>query len=281
MNQITIYTPESSFNKPGKLIREMFRDLAASRELAVRLAKRDISAMYRQSLLGYVWAFLLPLLNTLIWLFLQGSGIVKIADTGMPYSVYVFSGTILWQIFTESMQSPLLEVTAAKGMLSKLNFPKEAIILSGILKTSFNALIKIAILIPAIIILGVVPDWKIIFFPLAILSLMTIGTTIGLFLSPIGTLYNDIGKGIPFLTQFLMYFCPVVFAMPASGWTATLFQYNILTPLILTGRALVTGTSLDYLFYTTIVFLAGILLLFMAWLLYRITMPILVERMSA
>ena len=57
------YTPESRLRHPFRLIRTMFIDLWRSRELAWRLLVRDISAQYRQTLLGLFWAFL-PLIAT-------------------------------------------------------------------------------------------------------------------------------------------------------------------------------------------------------------------------
>ena len=73
---VTVYTPDSSLASPRQMLRDMVRDLLASRELAWRLAVRDISAQYRQAFLGILWAFILPLANTLVWVFLSGAGIV-------------------------------------------------------------------------------------------------------------------------------------------------------------------------------------------------------------
>lgn len=279
--KITIYTPESSMRSPRKMLKEMWGDLLQSRGLAWRLAIRDTNAQYRQSYLGYIWAFLLPLVNTATWIFLNASGIVKITTTDIPYPVYVFTGTMLWQIFSESLQSPLNEIGAAKAMLSKLNFPREALILNGILKSLFNAGIKIVILIPAIILLGVYPDWHLVLFPLSILTIILVGNTIGLLLSPLGVLYADISKAIPVLTQFLMFVTPVVFAMPTSGLSAKLFELNFMTPLIMTSRDWLTGNPTDWFTYFLVINLVAIILLFIGWVMYRITMPILIERMSA
>lgn len=279
--KVTIYTPEPAFRKPGKMIRDMFQDLRDSRELAWRLAVRDIKALYRQSFLGYLWAFLLPLINTATWLFLQGTGIVQVAETALPYPVYVFVGTMLWQIFTEAVQSPLQQVAESKSILSKLNFPRESLILAGIYKSIFNAAIKIVVLLIAIIALGVYPDWSLLLFPIGVFSILLVGNTIGLFLGPIGVLYSDIGKAIPVITQFAMYITPVVFAMPEAGITAKIFEYNFLTPLIINARAWLTGSETEFLNYFIIVNVSALLLFFVSWIIYRITMPILIERMSA
>ena len=95
VTKVAVYTPESSMANPFRMARAMFADLWAGRELAWRLAVRDISAQYRRSFLGILWALILPLANTVVWLFLNGSGIVQLQETPIPYPVYVFSGTML------------------------------------------------------------------------------------------------------------------------------------------------------------------------------------------
>lgn len=278
---ITIYTPDSLLVNPLKMMREMFRDLMTSRELAWRLAVRDISAQYRQAFLGFLWAIILPLTNTLVWVFLSRSGVIVMSETTLPYPIYVFTGTMLWAIFMDSLNAPLQVTTAAKGMLAKINFPREALIVAGIYQTLFNTTIKIILLIGTLLALGFYPGWGLFLFPLGILSLILVGTAIGLLLTPVGLLYTDIGKAIPLLMQFLMYFTPVVFPMPKEGLAATLFMLNPLTPLVLTARDWLTGFTPEYLGYFIFVNIAALLLLMIVWVVYRLAMPILIERMGS
>ena len=78
--QSTVYTPDSSLANPFVMAKDMLGDLWAGRELAWRLTVRDISAQYRQTFLGILWALILPLANTVVWLFLSGAGIVVRPD---------------------------------------------------------------------------------------------------------------------------------------------------------------------------------------------------------
>jgi lipopolysaccharide transport system permease protein len=277
---ITIYTPDSLLTNPLKMAREMLRDLSASRELAWRLTVRDLSAQYRQTLLGFLWALILPLANTLVWIFLSRSGVVNISDTLLPYPIYVFTGTMLWAILMDALNAPLQMVTASKSMLAKINFPREALVVAGIYQTLVNALIKVILLLIALVAMGIHPSWDLMLFPISILSLILVGTVIGLALTPVGLLYTDVGKAVPLLMQFLMYLTPVVFAMPKEGLPAAVFQLNPLTPLILTARDWLTGLTPEYLGYFMAINVISIILLFMFWIVYRLAMPILIERMG-
>ncbi len=276
-----IYTPNSVLRNPKTMMVDMMRDLMAARGLGWQLAVRDIRAQYRQAALGFLWAFIMPLANTAVWLFIQRSGIVSMQATTLPYPVYVFTGTILWAIFMDALNAPLQQTTSAKPMLAKINFPHEALVLSGIYQTIFNGGIKIAVLLVSLLFLGVNPSWQILFFPLAILSLILAGTALGLVLTPVGMLYTDIGKGLPLLMQFLMYLTPVVFPLPTSGLAATLFHLNPITPIILTARDLITGFSPELLGSFIGVNIGMLVLMGLMWVVYRAAMPILIERMSA
>ncbi len=277
----TVYQKENN-SKIGKLLKESLNDMLASRFLAKQLAIRDIRAQYRQSYLGVVWAFITPLTTALIWVVLSKSGTITLTNTGVPYPVYVFSGTLLWSIITESINAPMLNTNAARGILSKINFPKEALIVSGVYKLLLSSLMKVALLFFFLIAYGVEFQSSILLFPLAFLGVVFFGTTIGLFITPLGMLYNDIGKIITLGLGFLMYATPVVYAIPKkAGLLKTVMEMNPLTPLILTTRDLLVGQNSDYGMYYMIIIAACIPLFFLGLVFYRISIPIIVERMSA
>jgi len=279
--QLHVYTPDSELRRPRRLWRQMRRDLWASRELALRLAVRDIRAQYRQAALGFAWALILPLANTVTWIFLSASKLITVSTTVLPYPVFVFVGTLLWSIFMEAFTSPLQQTSAAKGMLAKINFPPEALIISGVYQTLFNAAIKFGILLLILPWLGINLGFGLLLAPLGLLAIVLMGTTLGLLVTPVGLLYGDVGRAMPLLLQFLMYLTPVVFPLPESGWGGTVMRLNPLTPLILTGRDWLTGQSPEFLgaFVGVNILAAGLLLV--VWLVYRLAMPILIERMSA
>ena len=277
----TVYTPDSSLANPLVMVKTMLADLWAGRELAWRLSVRDISAQYRQSFLGIIWALILPLSNTLVWLFLNGTGIVAVQETSIPYPVYVFAGTMLWAIFMDSINAPMGQTNSARGMLAKLNFPREALLLAGIYKTLFNASIKIALMLCVLPFFKVNPGWSIFLFPLGVFSLILVGTAIGLFITPVGMLYTDVGRAMPLFMQFIMYITPVVFPVPKGGLVSTLFSLNPLTSLILTSRDWLTGGSPEFLFSFMVVNAVAVVLLLVSWIGYRLSLPILIERMSA
>ncbi|MGV6829976.1 MAG: ABC transporter permease [bacterium] len=278
--EVRTYQKENAFHF-FKLLKESIGDIYASRFLAKQLAKRDIKAQYRQSYLGILWAFITPLVTALIWILLSSSGTVKLSDTGIPYPVYAFSGTLLWSIIVESINSPMVSTNAAKSILTKINFPKEALVISGIYKLLFNTSIKVLLLFGFMLLYNVGFSLTTLLFPFALFGAVLFGTTVGLFLTPLGMLYKDISKLISFALRFLMYATPVVYAIPKTGLIKTVMELNPLTPIILTTRDLLTGSTPEFLNFYLIVIGICAMLLTIALVFYRLSIPIIVERLSA
>ena len=141
--------------------------------------------MYRQSLLGYVWILLPPLFTSLIWIFLNDQQLV-VGDTGGAAApMFILTGTVLWTAFNTAVIGMQGIMGEARSVLSKINFPHEALIISAFLKTVMNALLPALILIPAALTYGIEVGTSACLFPLGFLTLLLSGAAIGLFLVPV------------------------------------------------------------------------------------------------
>jgi len=278
-----VYTPGSALRRPRQLFRSMWHDLRASRELAWRLLVRDLSAHYRQSMLGYVWAFLPPIATTLTFVFLNSQKIVGLSVGGsrVPYPVYVMVGTILWQGFVDALNSPIKLLTSSKAMLAKISFPREALILAGMGEVLFNFTIRL-ILLPIVFLWFRSPvPLTALLAPFGALSLLALGFVIGMLLAPLGMLYNDIERSIAIFVSLWFFLTPVVYD-PPTAWPASLLAtLNPVSSLLVTAREMLTTGSLTRLNEFLIVSSANLVLLLVGWLLYRLAIPHLIERMSA
>ena len=263
------------------LLRDSLKDIFGSRFLSTQLAVRDIKAQYRQSYFGMLWAFAPPIMTALVWIVLNKSGTISLTNTGMPYPLYAFTGTLIWSIIVEAINNPMNSTNSAKSILTKINFPKEALIVSGLFKLLFNSSIKLFLLLFFVIIYGVAFKWSLMLFPLVILGAIIFGTALGLFITPFGLLYKDIGKFLSYGLQFVMYATPVVYVIPEKGILKTMMLYNFFTPIISVARDMITGSPPMFLTYFFVVILVSVPLLFVGLVFYRLSIPIIVERFSA
>jgi len=277
----TIYTPDSALRNPKQLLQSMVTDLVASKELAWRLFVRNISAQYRQSVLGYFWAFIPPIFTTLIWVFLNSQGILNVSSPGMPYALFVLTGTVLWQTFADALESPLKLVSESKTILAKINFPREAFILTSIGQVLFNFAVRLLLLILVFAWFKVSLPVTIFLVPIGVLALVLFGVMVGLLLTPLGLLYNDVGRSITIGTQAWFFLTPVIYPTPQGSWAATLIKLNPVTPLLETTREwLITGQVSQFGSFLLVTGISAFLLL-VGWIFYRIAMPHLISRMSA
>ena len=281
MLQTRVYQKEHNKSIVGYLA-ESLNDIKSSLFLAKQLAKRDIKAQYRQSYLGIVWAFIMPLTTAFVWVFLNGSGTVKLTNTGVPYPLFAFAGTLIWSMLSDAINAPIQNTTAAKSIIAKINFPKEALVVSGIYKLLFNSSVKLLLLLVFLLFYGVGLQLSLLLLPLALLGILLVGTAIGLILTPIGMLYKDVAKLISIGLSLIMYITPVVYVVPKKeGLMKMLMELNPLTPLMVTTRNIAFGNPLEYLHYYLIVLAISIPVFLIGLLFYRISIPIIVERLSA
>ncbi len=276
-----VYTPQSQLREPLALLRGMFADLIRARELSWRLFVRDVSSQYRQSLLGYLWAFLAPLMTTVLWVFLNSQGILKVGSTSIPYPVYVMTGTMLWQGLVDAMKMPLGRVVSSKAMLTKVNFPREALIISGLYQVLFRTALRAALLVIVFIWFRISVPATILFAPFAMLMMVLFGLMVGTIITPLGVLYKDVERALAILTSIWFFVTPVIYPAP-DRWPASLLVHiNPVSPLLITTRELMTTGTLTQPIGFAVVSAATIVLLFTGWLFYRLAMPHLIERMSA
>ncbi|HLP87773.1 MAG TPA: ABC transporter permease [Nostocaceae cyanobacterium] len=276
-----IYTPESTLRHPLQLCRQMWLELLAARELAWRLMVRDISAQYRQSFLGIAWAFLPPIVMAYGFTLANEAKVISVGVTDLPYPAYVMFSTALWQTFVEALNGPVQAVTSAKPMLARVNFPREALILAKMGEVFFNFAIKLILIVGLFIWFKVPITWNVLLTPIPIIHLVLLGTFIGVFLAPLGVLYQDISKGLTLITGFWLFLTPVVYPIPQSGTFATLVQLNPVTPLLVTARELATtGVISDPVRFwvVSVITIVGLLL---TWVSFRLAMPFVVERVSS
>jgi lipopolysaccharide transport system permease protein len=280
---VTVYTPDTGMRHPGRLLKDMARNIFTrqSRDLAFRMLLRNLSAQYRQTLLGYFWLFFPPVVTSAIFIFLNGQGVVKVMDAGVPYPLFVLTGNLLWQGMLMTMQAPVRTLQRERMLISKLNFSREALLVSSFGEGLVAAVIPM-VLMPILFLVFKVPlNITMLLAPVGVFLFLLFGFTIGVLLTPLGILYKDIGLALPLLGRFWLFLTPVVYPLPETGLARTIFLVNPATPFVEVVRKWMLGQSAESTVFFSIYSLATIALLVVGFILYRLAMPIVAERMSS
>ena len=136
---------------------------------------------------------------------------MRVEGIGVPYVVFAMIGMMIWQTFVEAMQCPLQALNAAKPMLTKINFPRESILIAGLYMVVASTLIRLSILGVVIVAYGITPGLSLFLLPFFVFGLIICGFAIGMAAIPVGGLYGDISRIIPVISQFWMLLTPVVY----------------------------------------------------------------------
>jgi lipopolysaccharide transport system permease protein len=196
-----------------------FRELWEYRDLLRMLVLRDLTAIYKQTILGPLWFIIQPLVATLVFTVIFGK-VARVSTDGIPRIVFYMCGTVLWNYFSGCLTQSGNSLVTGKQVLSKVYFPRLVIPLSAVftnlahfalnLVMFFGFYLYFLLFTPS----KIDPQWALLMFPLLILQCAALGFGIGLWVAALTTKYQDLRIGLNFITQIWMYATPIVW--PAS-----------------------------------------------------------------
>lgn len=184
------------------------------RELFYFFTWRDIKVKYKQTVLGFLWAILQPLLMMLIFTFFF-SRALNIQNLTIPYPVFVFSGLIIWNFFSSALTNASNSMVNNAPIIKKIYFPRLIIPVSSILGAFFDFIMAFILFFFILLYYQTSPELTAIFlWPLALLVTALASLGLGSWLSALNVKYRDFRYMIPFLVQVLFFVTPIIY--PAS-----------------------------------------------------------------
>ena len=276
-----VYSAEKNGRTICRRVLKAIHDLSDSSFLAKSLLARDIKAKYRQTMLGFVGALWPALVSTLVFAFLNSTQVLNVDTGDMPYVVFAFTGSIFWTFFVEAVNVPMTEFLANSAMLTRLDFPREAIVIKGVVNSLINLAIKLFFWLLLLVFFGVSFHWEMLGLVLTIANLTLFATGVGLVLMPIMVIYRDINQIFTSALNFLMYLTPVMYPVADLKYFGDFAHLNPLTNIFNFMRSTAFSSSFEHLEYNLIFLFSSICLVLFGWMIYRVSIPFLVERMQA
>ena len=230
------------------------REVWAYRDLVFILARRDIVAVYKQTILGPLWFLVSPVLTVVVYMFVFGS-IAGISTDGMPQAVFYLGGITLWNYFSSCFTATANTFTANAQIFGKVYFPRIVAPMANVLSNMVKLFIQMLLFVGVLAFyLGqkdstIQLTEEIYLLPVLILMMAGLSLGIGIIISSLTTKYRDFKNFIGFGVSLLMYASPVIYPISAvkdKGYGA-LLAYNPIAPIIETFRYIFTGHgSLDW-----------------------------------
>ncbi len=188
------------------------------------LVKRDFKKKYKRTILGMLWSILSPLLMLLVMtlVFTQFFG-----NTTPHYTIYLFSGQIVFSYFTEATNGGMTSLVSNSGIFTKVNVPKYLFLLSKNISSLINFGLTLIVYFLYVALDGITFSWNflILLYPIGCLIVFNIG--IGLILSALYIIFKDVQYLYTVLTQIIMYFSAIFYKVEAfPGHIRDLFYLN-------------------------------------------------------
>jgi lipopolysaccharide transport system permease protein len=237
---IVTYEPDNSLKKGYfSIFGEIFNELKKNRWLTYQLFKRDFLAMYKQSFIGVLWAFIIPLISVGTFIILNRSGIFNIGSINVPYPIYAVLGMAFWQLFSTGLIASSNSLVKAGPMIIKINFSKKSLVIASCGQSIISFAVQFILVLILFICYGIAPSILILLVPIIIIPIMLLTLGFGLILSLFNGIFRDIGNILSVLITFLMFLTPVLYARPTSGILAFITRYNPLYYLVSVPRELI------------------------------------------
>jgi lipopolysaccharide transport system permease protein len=244
------------------------------RDLLRELVVRDLTATYKQTILGPIWVLIQPLITSIMFAVIFGM-VARMALPGIPALLFYMAAIVPWSFFSGVINKTSSTLMANANLMTKVYFPRLVPPLSTMTSTGFTFLVQLTLffVFAAMYLLSGTYAWApgpaLLMLPVLILLEMMLAFGAGLIVASLTTRYKDLGFLIGFAVQLLMYMSPVIFPLAKVAPDSPVrpfLEANPLTPVIEGFRGALLNTAMDWstlwysLAFGVIVLIAGLVL---------------------
>lgn len=187
-----------------------FKELMQYKDLLYFMVLRDVSVLYKQTILGFAWAVINPVFSMVVFTIVFGK-LANVPSDGIPYAIFSYTGLIPWTYFSGAMNASGNSLISTSNIFTKVYFPRIIIPLTPVLSKLMDFIISFLILIVMLFYYRLMPGVNVLFLPILIVIMIMTTAGIGMWLSALAIQYRDVKFAITFITPLMMYAAPVVF----------------------------------------------------------------------
>lgn len=240
------------------------KEVFSYREMLISTVKKDLRSRYRGSVLGFLWTFINPLFQLLIYSVVFPF-LLRIKTENYP--MFVFTGLLPWIYFTSSVQIATTCIAGNANLVKKIYFPRMILPISVSTVGVINYFFGLCITIPALLLTGVRFSAVLAFLPVVILIQYLFVTGSCMLLSAMYVYFRDLEHIVGIVLMAWFYVTPIVYDLTAfPDWVQSILRFNPMTQFASAYRnVLMYGSMPSALgFGCTAVFSAGVMLLGMS-----------------
>ena len=258
--------------------RGMVAGLWQHRGVVWQLMRRDLLVRSRQSLLGWVWMLLLPLLPVLLFTAVASYRVLDLGEPRMPYALFALCNVTLWQFFAGAVLGVSSSLGNAGSLVTRLSFPRECVLVAALGQPLLELAVRLPLVLAGFAWFGLLPPATALLVPLLLPPLLLLALGIGFVLSILSLVVRDIASVLGIVLTVGMFLSPVLYTPPVA-WPFSLV--NVLNPVspflvalqdLLAGGLPGNGTAL------ALASLGALLLFAVGWRVFTLALPRILER---
>lgn len=224
------------------------KELKEYRDLVFFMVWREIKVLYAQTILGFSWAILNPLVQIVIFTVIFGK-VAKVSTEGIPYFLFSSVAIIPWTYISQSISQSSQSLVTGQHMLGKIYFPRLIFPITPVLARVVDFGISVLILLAVMLYYRVMPTWNLFLFPFFFVLMVSIPAGIGMWLSALAIRFRDVKFAMPFVIQMLVYSAPIVYsASTIPEKYRIIYSLNPIVGVIEGFRACLIGTPIPWLY---------------------------------
>lgn len=207
------------------------KELYAYREMIFSLVRKDLKTRYKGSVLGFLWTFVNPLLQLVVYSVVF-SVIMRVQMD--KYYMYMFVGLLPWIFFCNCVQGGATSVMAGQDLLKKIYFPRLVLPIASVSGAFMNMLFSMVVMFAALFVSGKGVSVHIVYLPLLLLLLYFLGLGLAFVFSACNVYLRDLEHILGIITMSMFYVTPVLYpvSMVPERFLKLLYL-NPMTPMVL------------------------------------------------
>ena len=233
---------------------QRLKDLWINRDLLFLLIRTELKVKYKDSVLGYAWSMLNPTLVLAIYYVV----FKIIARNHQPnFAIWLFAGLLVWNLFNAAAMGSTGVVVGKSAIVKKVAFPRELLALSVVGVTMVLFAIQVVVLILAMLIFHIHPDYLMLaVLPLALVTLIVFTGALSVFLSAVNVYLRDTQHLTEVLLMAWFWGTSIVYTYgqiflvkayqkdhPSLHWLQYVYLVNPITPIVMTFQRAIYGRT--------------------------------------
>lgn len=250
-----------------------FKELYEYREMIISLVRKDLRGRYKGSVLGFLWTFINPLLQLIVYTIVFS---IIMNTSYEQYYLFLFVALVPWMFFSSSVTDGAASILKEKDMVKKIYFPREVLPISTVTSGFVNMILTFIVVFVVVIISGRGLN------PLALLCLPVVMIVeyilclgIALIVSSLTVYLRDLQYILGIFVMALQYLTPVMYGVDmverssAGKWLVMMFNLNPMTPIIKIYRQIIYYGEVPELGSLLIAVAVGVIFIVVGEILFK------------